>query len=102
MSLPSGLIFFLDFKFSGNLGDGSTSQSSRFGNVADKSIYGTDRVGSQVTGGVSLVGTGGGDLSGPRTSARGYAYASPTGSNVALTADAAMVLPFHYLSLMVL
>jgi hypothetical protein len=88
MSLPSGLIFFLDFTFSGNLG-ASSSQASRFGNVADQSVYGTNRVGSQVTGGVSLVGTGGGDLSGPRTSARGYAYASPTGSNVALTANAA-------------
>ena len=89
MSLPSGLIFFLDFTFSGDLGGTIDDQASRFGNVADKSIYGTNRVGSQVTGGVGLVGDGGGDLSGPRTSARGYAYASPTGSNVALTADAA-------------
>ena len=88
MSLPSGLIFFLDFTFSGDLGDGG-SQTSRMGNVAANSIYGTNRVASQVTGGVDLVGSGGGDLSGPRTSARGYAYASPTGSNVALTANAA-------------
>jgi hypothetical protein len=88
MSLPSGLIFFLDFTFSGDLGD-SGSQTSRMGNVAANSIYGTNRVASQVTGGVDLVGSGGGDLSGPRTSARGYAYASPTGSNVALTANAA-------------
>ena len=88
MSLPSGLIFFLDFVFSPNLG-ASGSQDSRFGNVKEKSIYGTDRVGSQVTGGVNLVDTQGGDLSGPRTSARGYNYSSPTGSNVALTANAA-------------
>ena len=90
MSLPSGLIFFLDFVFSGNLGDG-LSQSSRFGNVADKSIYGTDQVGIQVTGGVDLIGsTRKEDLSGPRTlGGAGYNYASPTGSNVALTANAA-------------
>tara|TARA_B100000886_G_scaffold71941_1_gene46018 strand:- start:643 stop:2457 length:1815 start_codon:yes stop_codon:yes gene_type:complete len=81
MSLPSGLIFFLDFVFSENIGDGLT-QASRFGNTKDKSIYGTDQVGSQVTGGVDLVGaTLHEDLSGPRTSARGYAYASPSGSN---------------------
>ena len=79
MSLPSGLIFFLDFTFSGDLGDGG-SQTSRLGNDAADSIYGTNRVGSQITGGVDLVGSLGGDLSGPRTSARGYAYASPTGS----------------------
>jgi hypothetical protein len=79
MSLPSGLIFFLDFTFSGDLGDGNT-QDRRFGNIPDKSIYGTDQVGSQVTGGVDLVGTNGEDLSGPRTSTRGYSYASPTAS----------------------
>mgnify|MGYP003664296821 FL=1 len=80
MSLPSGLIFFLDFVFSPNLG-GSSTMSDRFGNKADKSIYGTDQVGSQVTGGVDLVGSLKQDLSGPRTvGARGYAYGSPTGS----------------------
>ena len=85
MSLPSGLIFFLDFAFSPSLGESGT-QSSRFGNTTDrtKSIYGTDRLASQVTGGVNIVGdTYKQDQSGPRTSARGYAYASPTGSNAA-------------------
>ena len=82
MSLPSGLIFFLDFVFSPSLGDTGT-QSSRLGNVVEKSIYGTNRVASQITGGVSIVDSRGGDLSGPRASARGYAYASPTGSNAA-------------------
>ena len=81
MSLPSGLIFFLDFTFSGDLG-ADNSQDRRFGNVDGKSIYGTDQVGSQVTGGVDLVGNLAGDLSGPRSSARGYAYASPSGSAV--------------------
>ena len=80
MSLPAGLIFFLDFVFSPNLG-ASGSQDSRMGNVKEKSIYGTDQVGSQVTGGVDLVASAGGDLSGPRTSARGYSYSSPTGSS---------------------
>ena len=79
MSLPSGLIFFLDFTFSGDLGNG-TPQTDRFGNIPGDSIYGTDRVGSQITGGVNLVGAQGQDLSGPRSSARGYAYASPTAS----------------------
>ena len=87
MSLPSGLIFFLDFVYSGDLGGVGGAQSSRFGNTADKSIYGTDQVGAQVIDGVDLVGTSGQDLSGPRTStARGYAYASPSGSSDALVA----------------
>jgi len=86
MSLPSGLIFFLDFVFSPNLG-GSNSQTNRMGNIVEKSIYGTNQVGSQITGGVSLVGaTLKEDLSGPRTvGARGYAYASPTGSQTCAT-----------------
>jgi len=79
MSLPSGLIFFLDFVFSPNVGAGA-SQTDRFGNYNDKSIYGTDQVASQITGGVSLVSTSGSSLGGPRNSARGYAYSSPTGS----------------------
>jgi hypothetical protein len=79
MSLPSGLIFFLDFTFSGDLGESGTI-AGRTGQTAGDSIYGTDRVGSQITGGVNLVGALGQDLSGPRTSARGYAYASPTSS----------------------
>jgi hypothetical protein len=80
MSLPSGLIFFLDFVFSPNIGSSST-MTDRFGNTADKSIYGTDQVGAQITGGVDLVGALKQDLSGPRTvGARGYAYGSPTGS----------------------
>ena len=80
MSLPSGLIFFLDFVFSPNIGASGT-MTSRMGNAADKSIYGGNRVGSELTGGLDLVGTYAGDLSGPRTvGARGYAYASPTGS----------------------
>tara|TARA_R100001440_G_scaffold6147_1_gene12790 strand:+ start:2550 stop:4307 length:1758 start_codon:yes stop_codon:yes gene_type:complete len=74
MSLPSGLIFFLDFTYSGELGTGS--MTDRFGNTAGDSLYGTDRVGSQVTGGVNLVGSLGENLSGPRD-AVGLAYGSP-------------------------
>ena len=82
MSLPSGLIFFLDFVFSPDIGPGSTL-AARTGNTVDKSIYGTNQVGSEITGGVDLVGTTyAEDFGGPRTAGgRGYAYASPTGSN---------------------
>jgi hypothetical protein len=80
MSLPSGLIFFLDFVFSPNIGATST-MADRFGNLANKSIYGGDRVGAELTGGLNLVSSSGDGFSGPRTvAARGYAYASPTGS----------------------
>ena len=54
MSLPSGLIFFLDFTFSEDLG-GDGTQIGKLGNVAGQSIYGTDRVGAQITGGVDIV-----------------------------------------------
>ena len=86
MSLPSGLIFFLDFVYSPRIGSDSvtgagSATDGRFGNSAGKSIYGTDQVGSQVTGGVDLVGaTLKENLSGPRQLV-GYAYAAPTGSN---------------------
>ena len=92
MSLPSGLIFFLDFKFSPDQAGANRSDDTRinglFGQTSEKSIYGTDKVGSQITGGVDLVGSVKEDLSGPRTvGARGYAYASPTGSNTGVPAD---------------
>ena len=84
MSLPSGLIFFLDFTFSDNLGSGVTT--GKLGNLANKSIYGTDRVGAEITGGVDLISANKGDLSGPRMSARGYSYASPSGSDTTVDA----------------
>ena len=66
MSLPSGLIFFLDFQFNG----------ARSGQAADDSIYGQGVVGSEITGGVSL--------SSANLDKQPYgfssAYASPTGS----------------------
>ena len=79
MSLPSGLIFFLDFTFASPIAEGVTD-TQRFGNASGSSIYGTDRVGSQVTGGVNLVESSNKqNLPGPRVSV-GYAYGSPTGS----------------------
>jgi hypothetical protein len=95
MSLPSGLIFFLDFTFSSDLG-GDGTQAGKLGNVAGESIYGTNRVGAQITGGVDLVDVRGGDLSGPRTSTRGYSYGSPSGSSasqVGLFVTGAAIFP---------
>ena len=48
MSLPSGLIFFLDFTFS----------NARIDQGQDTSVYGGGVVASQLTGGVSLSGAG--------------------------------------------
>jgi hypothetical protein len=50
MSLPSGLIFFMDFTFTAN------STGARLGEVKNASLYGGGRVGQQITGGVSLTG----------------------------------------------
>ena len=92
MSLPSGLIFFLDFTFGTNTGDGETA-AARMGNTPRESIYGTGKVASQITGGVNLVGgTYKQGFSGPgRDGQVGYAYASPTGSNSADIPAAATV-----------
>jgi len=83
MSLPSGLIFFLDFTFGRSIGDRSgDAAASRMGNTKNKSIYGTDEVGSEVTGGVDLISpTTKAGFGGPmRDGGTGYAYASATGS----------------------
>ncbi len=52
MSLPSGLIFFLDFKFSDQRSDGDAAD--RLDYTADESIYGQGVIGQQLTGGVSI------------------------------------------------
>ena len=49
MSLPSGLIFFLDFTVSNETG-------RRLGYESGESLYGGGAVGAQITGGVSLSG----------------------------------------------
>jgi hypothetical protein len=82
MNNSVGLIFFLDFVYSADLGDGGAASLQRLGNTQDKSIYGGDQVASQITGGVDLVNSLKGDLGGPRTTV-GYAYGSPTGSMAA-------------------
>tara|TARA_R110002012_G_scaffold110837_2_gene255553 strand:- start:2318 stop:4111 length:1794 start_codon:yes stop_codon:yes gene_type:complete len=74
MSLPSGLIFFLDFEFGG---DGS-SGSRRLGFDNNTSIYGGNVIASQITGGVQLEGLEGTEAQGPYNLRNGYA--SPTGS----------------------
>ncbi len=71
MSLPSGLIFFLDF----------TKDRARLGDESGDSVYGGGKVGQQITGGV--------DLSGPASGseksfyALNNGYSSPTGSQTA-------------------
>ena len=68
MSLPSGLIFFLDFTFA----------NARIGaNKVGDSLYGGGVVGRQITGGVNLS-----SISGSQTSFYNLnnGYASPTGS----------------------
>ena len=47
MSLPSGLIFFLDFTVSSDTGN-------RLGYESGESLYGGGKVGAEITGGVSL------------------------------------------------
>jgi len=71
MSLPSGLIFFLDFKISSTAGSGP-----RLGYAANDSVYGQGVLGQQITGGVSLTGV---------NAEKGFynmnnGYTSPTGS----------------------
>jgi hypothetical protein len=83
MSLPSGLIFFLDFTYSGDAGGVEGGMvSPRMGNTKEKSIYGTNQVGSSVIDGVDLIdATSKGGFGGPgRDGSTGYAYASPSGS----------------------
>jgi hypothetical protein len=75
MSLPSGLIFFLDFKLSG----------SRLGTDAGDSVFGGARVASQITGGVDLTQAGGLEKS---FYSLNNGYSSATGSvTVSLTSS---------------
>jgi len=77
MSLPSGLIFFLDFVTSNDVGDGGSGGLPRlgYGSTAE-SLYGGGVVGAALTGGVSLSGTSA--EAGPYALNNGYA--SATGS----------------------
>ena len=66
MSLPSGLIFFMDFQFNG----------ARGGQAAGDSLYGGGVVGNQLTGGVNLDG----DNAEKSFYSLNNGHASPTGS----------------------
>lgn len=85
MSLPSGLIFFLDFTF--------TDDKKGSGAVSGASLYGGGRVGSQITGGVDVTARTAGTHgvwnleTGFRSLSNGYG--SPTGS---ITLTSAMSL----------
>jgi len=80
MSLPSGLIFFLDFQVANT---NALTNSKRLGYDTDDSLYGGNVAGQQVTGGV--------DLSFPNGDEKGFyslnqGYSSTTGSaNVRLS-----------------
>jgi hypothetical protein len=79
MSLPSGLIFFLDFTISGQIG-GRVRGVFDAGYPVSSSIYGGNVVGAQITGGVNLTGAFSED--GPYALNNGYS--SPT-SSLAIT-----------------
>ena len=81
MSLPSGLIFFLDFTISRDTGGGANDEYSRLAYNWSSSFYGGGRVGSQITGGVELDEYGVGYAGGPYNLNNGYS--SPTGSGLA-------------------
>ena len=77
MSLPSGLIFFLDFKFSDT--NPASARLGLGGASSNDSIYGQGVVGSAVTGGVKLNSL----TLDQQPYAFGSAYSSPTGSESA-------------------
>ena len=84
MSLPSGLIFFMDFVFSPDAGmetDGNAARPGvRLANEADTSLYGGGVVGRQLTGGIDLA-----DANQQRSFyGLNNGFASPTGSAVAV------------------
>jgi len=81
MSLPSGLIFFLDFTFGGT----NANETSRLGFANGESLYGGDKVGSQITGGVNLAGNDGEDAGQFYNLTNGYS--SPTGSGTVISAS---------------
>ena len=79
MSLPSGLIFFLDFVFSPDGGMHPTSDASnpnRLAQVAETSVYGGGKVGAGIIDGVDL----GGNNSQLSAYSLNNGYSSPTGS----------------------
>ena len=78
MSLPSGLIFFLDFTY---------EQTNHLGLSAGESVYGGGVVASQITGGVSDIKETGGGLYNLQAG-----YSTPTGSVAIETATSLIVV----------
>jgi hypothetical protein len=75
MSLPSGLIFFMDFTFGTN--PASTDGAyDRLGNLSGSSLYGQGVVASEITGGVKL----NNETMDNQPYGLSSAYSSPTGS----------------------
>jgi len=79
MSLPSGLIFFLDFKYADGSHDGGDGDTSglRGGVASTESVYGGGVVGQAITGGVSDLTEDGGGFYNLQSG-----YSSPTGSTL--------------------
>ena len=78
MSLPSGLIFFLDFLTSDNGGAANTGMLPRVGYPTPaSSLYGGGTIAAQLTGGVNLTS---GSLPEQGPYALNNGYSSPTGS----------------------
>jgi len=84
MSLPSGLIFFMDFVYSPDSGMGAIDGSGsahRLGATGDNSIYGQGRVGRQILSGANLA-----DSNGEQSFYNlGNGFSSPTGSITGIT-----------------
>ena len=76
MSLPSGLIFFLDFTFGTDPANQPDGAYDRLGNLSGSSIYGQGVVASEITGGVVLNNS----TMDNQPYGLGSAYSSPTGS----------------------
>jgi len=77
MSLPSGLIFFLDF----TIDEQDPALNHRLGYPDGTSLYGGGAVGAQITGGISLAGA----LAEESFYSLNNGYSSPTGSSSGLT-----------------
>jgi hypothetical protein len=84
MSLPSGLIFFMDFVYSPDSAMGAIDGSGsahRLGATGNESIYGQGRVANQIMSGANLA-----DSAGEKGFYNlGNGYSSPTGSITGLT-----------------
>jgi hypothetical protein len=81
MSLPSGLIFFLDFTF----GDTKLGYDGPGSGIEAASLYGGGVVGSEITGGVNLAGSAG-EVAGQFYNLSN-GYSSPTGSHELIPGD---------------